>query len=161
MKELLLFGAVLVFMLAGGWLMGRLDQGLARRRTPARCPALRIALEDPAVLDSITELLERFSADHPAWEIFLYYGDKAEILRQLEHKQVDFALVSAGEEAGLHAGGALRLKRGLLSARNRTVRPLTEAAEPLESVWYESGEESPAMKNFETMLVSAYGQEVQ
>ena len=160
MRELLLLAGVLIFMALGFFLVGGLDCALDRhQKRKQKVPALRIALENPAMLESITQLLEDFSRRHPAWEIYLYYGARDEILRQLEQRLVDVALLTGRGETG--SGNRhvvpLPVKQSGVSSKalDMELAPLDDAETGLEAVWYEDTGANRAIQNFETMLTAA------
>ena len=157
---ILFFSAGLVFFL--GWVcLARMD--LATKRftsdTEAASPdVIRVAFENPALAESVSTELDRFTEQNPSCRIVRYCGTVEEILKKLNEGAIDFGFLydigemhsdvkyyrvpcaSAGEETGTDAEGL-------------PVYALCGSGNSLKALWSESPKRRPETEIFAKQLL--------
>ena len=102
MKDAILMGAVATIMLAGYFLIKRLDAFLESSReqffTVCKRSELCIAFEGSDVLEAASELMERFSNENPSCGLRLFVGFAHEIREKLAKNELDFAVVAVDSD---------------------------------------------------------------
>lgn len=162
MKDLLLFCVLAAAAVFGWGLMCRFDGFLGgqRQRREEECSTLRVAFEDPSMLEAAERLLESFTQTVPLCELRFFFGSREEILKKLESRELDFGFLSPlpgelpnfeGKSVFLptgHAHGHVTVTCSLLEA----VLPLWKQGE-LEVVWTEKGKHNAVYQDFAQLLM--------
>lgn len=159
-------GLILVF---GFYLMKRLDLFLDHNQTSlticTESPMLRIAFENPSVIESISTLLEDFSKEHPTCEIHLFSGTTEDILKMLSKHEIDFCFVTMESKKELPVDWIsviIPLQQGCVisEAVNLPVMPIPMTDNKLKVLWIETDSNCQETKIFAKQLMhisSNYG----
>ena len=125
MKDAILMGTVATIMLAGYFLIKRLDAFLESSReqfsTVCKRSGLRIAFEGSDVLEAASELMERFSNENPSCGLRLFVGFAHEIREKLAKNELDFAVVAVDSDFTSDSGyasAAISLSRSLAVSKD-------------------------------------------
>lgn len=98
MKEIILICAVTSTFIFGYLIVKKLDAFLDENHRQIsglwEAPALRIAFETPALITSVSDLLECFSRKSPNCEIYLFSGTADEIVKKLDTNEIDFGFIT-------------------------------------------------------------------
>lgn len=104
MKDLFLIPLLLAVFAFGYYIMRRVDRFVAENRrliaeeNRSGASRLRIAAENPALLDAVSDTLESCSAVGGRSAFFLSTGKKQRLLEKLLEEQVDLVLLNDGED---------------------------------------------------------------
>lgn len=98
MKDFILICAVAAVFVFGYIVVKKVDNFLenSHRHTTKiqKDSLLRIAFEMPVVIESASQLMEKFSKEYPDCEFFLFCGSAQEIVNKLETNEIDFGFVT-------------------------------------------------------------------
>lgn len=122
MKEVLLLCSVAAVFVFGFFIMKRLDKFLENNHREidemTNASVLRIAVENPFMIESVSDLLERFSKKNPYCQLYLITGNAEEIASGLAANELDFGFISSDDQknhAHEYAAVFVPLKQGAIS----------------------------------------------
>ena len=122
MEEVVFICAVSAVFAFGFFIMIKLDKFLESNRggiyATTDAPVLRIAVENPSLIESVSDLFERFSKRNPYCQLCLITGAAEEIVSGLAANELDFGFISADYQknhAHEYAAVLMPIKQGAIS----------------------------------------------
>lgn len=161
MEDLLLLLVLSAAAVFGWGLVCHFDGAWAgRQRRAQEHSVLRVAFEDPGMLEAAENLLESFTREFPLCELRFSFGGREEILGKLESRELDFGFLRPlpGKIPGVD-GRFVLFSAGHANEKVTVSCSLMEAVLPrwkqgeLEVVWTERGKHSAVYQDFAHRLL--------